>query len=231
MKRNYLRGITCALLLCTSMAIGGNSITANAATVTSNKSEVQTIKVHNFKDYGEKIDKSITVTESKIIFDQNKAAKAGLTSQEIKKLNSFYDEMNQAIKENKVSIIERSNGKYDIKANETSGIKVEETNNDPLMSTDSIISPHYYGIDFWFSAGECGDAAAYLAGGSVSFATLAGILGLTGGPATVPAAVVATVAAGVAGLGSAYLWYCSNRNGLDATYNFATGLSFHRNEN
>ncbi|MDR3598085.1 hypothetical protein [Clostridium sp.] len=221
MKRNYLRGITCAALLCTSVAIGGNSITANAATVTSNKIQVQTVKVHNFKELGEKIDKSITITKSNIIFDKNKAAKAGLTSEEINKLNSLYDEMNQMVKDGKASIFETSNGKYDIKMNQT---------NDPLMEQKSIISPHYYGIDFYFSAGECADAAAYLAGGSVSLAVLSGLLGLSG-PAGVPAAAMTLVASGIAGLGSAYLWYCSNRNGLDATYNYATGLSFHRNNN
>ncbi len=61
------------------------------------------------------------------------------------------------------------------------------------------------------SAQDCGDLAALAAGGSATMATVSGVLGATG--VGIPAVVVTAVLAGVSGVGSAYMWLCSNHKG------------------
>lgn len=79
----------------------------------------------------------------------------------------------------------------------------------------------YVNIYVKLSARECGDIAAKLAGGGATAASIAGVLGLTG--YGISAAIALTIASGIMGLGSAYMWYCSNANGF--YYNYRLGLT------
>lgn len=67
------------------------------------------------------------------------------------------------------------------------------------------------GYKVTLSTRNCGDLAALAAGGSITFATVSAVLGLTG--VGIPGAIACAVLAGVAGLGSAYMWLCSNHRG------------------
>jgi len=211
MKKNFLKNIACTLLVCTATLLGGNSVTANAETVKNTNTKVQAITVTNFKTLAEKVNQCVTVDESKVVFDKDKASKAGLTNQEIERLNNIYNEMNQMIKNNTASIVKMNNDKYDVRINGNSNI----------MHTDSIDTKRWYGYDFYFTPTECADTATYVQDGAVGAATIAGVLGLTG--VGIPISVVLTVGAGVAYLGADYLWRAANHNGLNGVYYNATG--------
>lgn len=230
MKKNFFKTISCGLILSTVMLFSGDIKLVNAKTITEDNAIIETINVENLKESTQKISNTITITKTNIVFDKDKAFNEGFTSEEVERLSSIYDEMNQMIKDNKASIVKTKNNSYDIKMNNriNNNIKSNDGIKDTNSNTKSIITPMWYGYEFYFSARECGDAAAILAGAAATVAAVAGVLGLTG---HIPAAIVTTVAAGVLGLGSAYLWYCSNCNGLNARYNKITGVSFDRNEN
>ena len=80
------------------------------------------------------------------------------------------------------------------------------------------VSKSWSGFQVTLSSGECADTAAVLAGGSVTAATISGVLGLTG--VGIPYAIALAIGSGIMGLGSAYMWYCSNKNGFYFKYNF-----------
>ncbi|WP_102401262.1 hypothetical protein [Haloimpatiens massiliensis] len=220
-KKVLFKNIAFTLAFSTVMLIGGNVAHVYAAEPITKDIDmaqmtdidmIQTININNFKESTEKVSRTITITDLNIIFHKNKAFNEGFTNKEVKTLNSLYTEMNEMIKNNEVSIVKTSTGNYDIKLNDIT--KLME-HNDNLVKTRSVITKRWYEYDFYFSARQCG-------------AAVAGVLGLTG---HVPEAIATTVAAGVMGLGSSYLWYCSNCNGLDASYNYVTGVSFKRNNN
>ena len=66
------------------------------------------------------------------------------------------------------------------------------------------------GYKITLSARNCGDLAA-LAAGSVSMSTVSAVLELSG--VGITGAIALTIAEGVVGVGSAYMWLCSNHNG------------------
>ena len=211
MNENLLKNMACTLLVCTATLLGGNFVTTNAETVKNSKAKVQAITVTNFKTLTEKVEQCVTVDESRVLFDKDKASKAGLTNQEIERLSNIYNEMNQMIKSNKAYIFKADNGNYDVKINKTSNI----------INADSIDTKRWYGYDFYFTPTECADAATYLQDGATAAVTIAGVLGLIG--VGIPEAVVLTVGAGVAVLGDDYLWRAANHNGLNGVYYDTTG--------
>ena len=88
------------------------------------------------------------------------------------------------------------------------------------------VNKTWYGIQIKLSQGECADAAAILAGGACTAAGIAGILGLTG--VGIPVAVGLTIGGIVLGLGSSYMWYCSNKNGFYYNFNYFWADSYGR---
>lgn len=195
---------------------------ANATTIAeiSSKSvvETQSVQSNKVKQLGDKINKGLVISKTKITFDANKAAKAGLSNEQIKSLKNTYKEMDQLVQNKTLSIIKTNKGTYDIKSNASvnTGIKAS-TVKSGITANTVVRSSLYTALELdtgWmvtFSKSQCNDVAAILAGGSASAATLAGILGLTG--VGIPAAIVSTIAAGILGVGSAYFWYSSNHVG------------------
>jgi hypothetical protein len=235
MQKKFIKSIALTLAACSATLIGGNA--ASAATVEPNSiaasatstSTIHTIKVTNFKDSVERINKVITINQKGIEFDANKASKEGFTNNEIKTLSKLYNEMNEMVKNKEASIVKTSNGIYDIKFDVNAiNAKLNSSN----INVNSIVTPNEWGYDFYFSPKECGDCAYILAGGAAVTGAIAATLGMNPEvPGATPAAIIAIVATGVEGLGAAYLGYCSNANGLDVNYNYIIGLTFHRNEN
>ena len=81
-----------------------------------------------------------------------------------------------------------------------------------------IFRPIFNGAGWYFelNSTECADAAAYLAAGAATAAGLTAILGLS--QVGAPAAGIAAICTTMIGVGSAYMWYCSNGNGFRAQY-------------
>ena len=67
------------------------------------------------------------------------------------------------------------------------------------------------GYKITLSARNCGDLVALAAAGSVSMSTVSAVLGLSG--VGITGAIALAIAGGVVGVGSAYMWLCSNHNG------------------
>lgn len=78
------------------------------------------------------------------------------------------------------------------------------------------------GYKITLSARDCSDLAALAAGGSITGGSVSAVLGLTG--VGIPGAIALAVLSGVAGVGSSYLWLCSNHNGATMQMFYAGGL-------
>lgn len=88
-----------------------------------------------------------------------------------------------------------------------------ELDNNEMEYLDGGVSieQNILGYKVFLSAQNCGDLAALAAAGSITCGTVSAVLGLTG--VGIPFAIAGAIAAGVLGLGSAYMWLCSNHNG------------------
>ncbi|MTK13382.1 MAG: hypothetical protein F8N39_15240 [Clostridiaceae bacterium] len=215
MKSKFLKCVTCACVLSILAIPTTTGIMSVKAAPAGNQivqaNDNKTIQIKNFKSLGDKINKSMTVEKDKIVFDEAKALKSGLSKSQVQNLKATYDSLNKMIEDKTVIIVKQSNGKYDIQANNATK-PINDTA--PRMQQNVVVNPNIYGYDIFISASECNDIAAELAGGTATVAMIGGLLGLDG---QLPAAAALTVAAGVLGIGSAYMWYASNHGGLDAS--------------
>ncbi len=226
MKR-FIKMIAYTLIVVSVTLLGGNSTPVKAQDLNDNITEIQ---INDFENSINKINKTITVTESKVIFDKDEAHNIGFTDKEIKNLDSMYTGINKMIKNNQACIIKTTNGNYDVKINDT----LDNNLNENSIKTPLSRSNHTHirnipgGYNIYFDATKCSDVAAALAGGAATTASIAGVLGLTG--VGIPYAVALTIASGVMGIASAYMWYCSNHNGLDVIYKHGK-FSYHKHTN
>ncbi|ADY56273.1 hypothetical protein Sgly_1978 [Syntrophobotulus glycolicus DSM 8271] len=219
MKNKFKKVISCVLLMMTILVTGG-VIPANATVIEQPSASIIKAQVSDVKAMNDKITQCLIITDSQIIFDVDKASKVGLSNDQINNLKNTYTEMNKMVQNKSLSIVETKNGTYDIQSNKnteayTTNVAKNYSGTSGQISPN-LVTPRWYGWDFWWSASECSDIAAILAGGSISAATLAGILGLTG--VGMPVAVASTIAMGVMGLGSAYFWYASNHGGVSGSF-------------
>ncbi|PKM95145.1 MAG: hypothetical protein CVU84_07430 [Firmicutes bacterium HGW-Firmicutes-1] len=96
-----------------------------------------------------------------------------------------------------------------------------EIDNDEMVYLEGglSITQNSAGYKITLSARNCGDLAALAAGGSISVASVAALLGLSG--VGIPWAIAGVIYAGVLGVGSSYMWICSNHNGATMQALFA----------
>lgn len=93
---------------------------------------------------------------------------------------------------------------------------VKVTNDEMTYVEGGTVRRYGSTVVFTLNRYQCADAAAILAGASVLAFTVAGVTGLLG---HIELAIALTIAGGIIGIGSAYMWYCSNKNGFRLYYN------------
>lgn len=215
MNKIFVKKISLGVILSLCISMSGQAFNSPVNAKELNHTQITNAKIKYFNNISNKITQSITVTNNRVIFDKTKAIQVGLSKEQIRKLDNIYNEINIGIRNKSVSVVVR-NGQYDITPNQCTSSK---DNNIILKNAPSI-------YHFRFTATQCSDIAAILAGTGSTSATIAGVLGLTG--VGIPAAIVLTIATGIQGLGSSYLWYCSNHGGLVVNYNLKNGnISYH----
>ncbi len=188
------------------------------------------LTVNDFEKYYERVEAIIDIQENGISVDVDKAYSLGFTEQEVRSLLETYEAINQEIKAGRMAVKPNQYGVLDICPNE-SQMQSMELGSGTTMGFGSQISyepntadvrTYWYGVDIYIPAKDCADIAALIAGGTATVGGIAGILGLY----HLPGALVGIVSAWIMGLGSAYLWYCSNANGLDVSYNYIDGMIY-----
>lgn len=214
MNRNSLKKISLGLILSFSVVTFGQGVHANAAV--TNQSQTLNVQSSISESLVSKVEQTITVTKDNVIFDSNKALKLGFSQDQVNRLASIYNEINNGIKNKTISVVNK-NGNYDISI--TNSYTGSHSLKSYSQSLNSVSTQSW--LTIYCNSTQCGDAAAILAGTAGTAAAVAGALGLTG--VGIPAAFVLTIAAAIIGMGSAYLWVCSNHGGLIIQCNPATG--------
>lgn len=208
--------VTMSMLGISAFASTNTSAPSNQQTLSVSTPSVsnssQKVPIGEGIDIGSELSPYVTQNAAGKFYLQKVPSNLALTNEQIASFKNGLNALNKLISEGYFSV---SNGKI-TSAKSLTGNAVASATNTSLTST-SLITANTVGrngLVYYdkLTESQTVKLEAALTGGGVAVGTVAGILGLSG--VGIPAAIVATIVAGVLGVGASYILYMDANGGF-----------------